>query len=100
MNHRYIPLNNGFDLDTPQDDPEGRWSCSVDRETSDSDYFTLIEIHRSHTWDMKEDPADRKVVFRVSNFACGDLYLGSCVMLNKQQLQEVHDHLGRLLSEM
>lgn len=100
MTH-YNPQQNAFYQDPPQDDPNGLWGC-VDDKNQNHGSFSFLEVYRERSWSHKH-PWDRRVCVRISNFIDNsrrEIKLGECVMLEEEELFELHAHIGRMLEEM
>jgi len=102
----YLPkINNYHDPERVEDDAKGRWCCTVDKDST-PEFFNFLEIHGGATWNHSDakDPAQRKVVFRVSNFNgskfSGFIQLGNCAILDRSQVMQVRDRLNELLELM
>lgn len=105
----YVPhINNYHDPERVEDDAKGRWCCTVDKKHACEgiNFFNFLEVHGSATWNFtaNEDPSQRKVVFRVSNFNGnrfnGVIQLGDCAVLDRSQVEQVRDRLNELLKLM
>lgn len=97
---KYEPRGNVVsDAEPVEDDPSGCWICHVDKNINKHNAYPFLEVHRSAPFYYMK-PEERYVVFRISNYIFKGITLGECVLLNKEQVTQIRDHLNELLQEM
>lgn len=107
MTYRYIPFENHANGSRPRPVEMlsgcGPWLCSAtefDPYTGEpGDHLEFLEVHLSSRGDG--------VVFRVSEWSLknrkkdtGDIRLGQCAILDRNDLKKVRDHINDLLEQM
>jgi len=91
LKNNYHPLENysGGDADPLEDNSNGLWVCTCGDDPKE--HVDFLEMHEAN--------ANReKMVFRVSTFSHGSIKLGSCAILDIDQLKQVRDNINVMLT--
>lgn len=87
MIREYYPLENSLNAKMPKFDSEvGPWRCGCGAE--DETFADFLEIHLSGT--------GTGIVFRISRFSGEELWLGECVVLQREDSAQVAERILEL----
>lgn len=84
----------------------GRWNCSSDsfpnfgpQSGEPAIFYNVLEVHKAPTWNTPS--CEKKALVRVSEYSkWNGVSLQECVLLNKDQMEELRDLLDSMIHEI